>query len=273
MGGRPPRNARRRAGQPATRDLSRLGEPWQRGTFPTACGLGATQLWTFLQRVLRAFHYVPGDVEWAWDGRQLWLLQYRPISSYGWHRHLTAANIAEILPPQPSRLVEYAQRRAAGSIPAIMARWDARVLQDNEPFTALYGGASYINNDLFLARLADWGVSAGNYSGEIGGATPRCAGARCGCCVRCRCSGACCASRAAICRRSSAACSASTRNSRRSSSNTPTASNSPTGSRASTCSSCRATCASRRRWPAAAAHCGRPPTAYGQLDDSPHRLP
>ncbi|KVU50015.1 PEP-utilizing enzyme [Burkholderia cepacia] len=152
--------------------LSRLGEPWQRGTFPGAHGLGATQLWTFLQRVLRAFHYVPGDVEWAWDGTQLWLLQYRPISSYGWHRHLTAANIAEILPPQPSRLVEYAQRRAAGSIPAIMARWDARVLQDNEPFTALYGGASYINNDLFLARLADWGVSAGNYSGEIGGATP-----------------------------------------------------------------------------------------------------
>ncbi|WP_240202738.1 PEP-utilizing enzyme, partial [Burkholderia sp. LMG 13014] len=152
--------------------LSRLGEPWQRGTFPTAHGLSATQLWDFLQRVLRAFHYVPGDVEWAWDGTRLWLLQYRPISSYGWHRHLTAANIAEILPPQPSRLVEYAQRRAAGSIPAIMARWDARVLQDNEPFTALYGGASYINNDLFLARLADWGVSAGNYSGEIGGATP-----------------------------------------------------------------------------------------------------
>ncbi|MEO6677542.1 MAG: alpha/beta hydrolase [Pseudomonas sp.] len=152
--------------------ISRLGESWSNDTFKPAHGLTADVLWRFLQGVLRVFHYVPGDVEWAWDGQQLWLLQYRPISDYGWRRHLTAANIAEILPPQPSVFVEYAQRRAAASIPAIMARWDSRVLQDNEPFTAVFGGASYINNDLFLARLADWGISASSYAGEIGGATP-----------------------------------------------------------------------------------------------------
>lgn len=152
--------------------ISRLGASWNSDTFKPAHGLTADLLWRFLQGVLRVFHYVPGDVEWAWDGTQLWLLQYRPISDYGWRRHLTAANIAEILPPQPSVLVEYAQRRAAASIPAIMARWDSRVLQDNEPFTAVFGGASYINNDLFLARLADWGISASSYAGEVGGATP-----------------------------------------------------------------------------------------------------
>ena len=152
--------------------ISRLGASWSSDTFKPSLGLTADLLWRFLQDVLRVFHYVPGDVEWAWDGTQLWLLQYRPISDYGWRRHLTAANIAEILPPQPSRLVEYAQRRAAASIPAIMARWDSRVLQDNEPFTAVFGGASYINNDLFLARLADWGISASSYAGEVGGATP-----------------------------------------------------------------------------------------------------
>ncbi|AKA23528.1 alpha/beta fold hydrolase [Pseudomonas chlororaphis] len=152
--------------------LSRLGAAWRSGTFATTAGLSASALWDFLQGVLKVFHYVPGDIEWAWDGRQLWLLQYRPISDYGWRRHLTAANIAEILPPQPSRFVEYGQRRAAASIPAIMARWDARVLQDNEPFTVLFGGASYINNDLFLARLADWGLPASGYAGEVGGATP-----------------------------------------------------------------------------------------------------
>ncbi|MBD8575975.1 alpha/beta hydrolase [Pseudomonas syringae] len=152
--------------------ISRLGEGWSSGAFATAHGLRQQQLWDFLQGVLRVFHYVQGDVEWAWDGQQLWLLQYRPISDYGWRRHLTAANIAEILPPQPSRFVEYGQRRAAASIPAIMARWDARVLQDNEPFTAVFGGASYINNDLFLARLADWGIAASRYAGEVGGATP-----------------------------------------------------------------------------------------------------
>lgn len=153
--------------------LSRLGAAWESGRFATTRGLSASALWDFLQGVLKTFHYVPGDVEWAWDGQQLWLLQYRPISDYGWRRHLTAANIAEILPPQPSRFVEYGQRRAAASIPAIMARWDARVLQDNEPFTAVFGGASYINNDLFLARLADWGLPSSSYAGEVGGATPQ----------------------------------------------------------------------------------------------------
>lgn len=157
---------------PQRATLSRLGPAWRSGEFQTLQGLTATALWRFLQGVLKAFHYVPGDVEWAWDGQQLWLLQYRPISEHGWRRHLTAANIAEILPPQPSRFVEYGQRRAAASIPAIMARWDSRVLQDNEPFTAVFGGASYINNDLFLARLSDWGISAANYAGEVGGATP-----------------------------------------------------------------------------------------------------
>lgn len=153
--------------------LSRLGGDWASGHFPTQHGLSQQALWQFLQAVLHAFHYVHGDVEWAWDGQQLWLLQYRPISDYGWRRHLTAANIAEILPPQPSRLVEYAQRRAAGSIPAIMARWDARVLQDAEPFTARYGDASYINNDLFLARLADWGLPSQHYANEVGGSAPK----------------------------------------------------------------------------------------------------
>lgn len=157
---------------PSQATISRLGSAWGDSTFKKIHGLTRHKLWTFLQSVLRTFHYVHGDIEWAWDGDQLWLLQYRPISSYNWRRHLTAANISEILPSQPSRLVEYAQRRAAGSIPAVMSGWDARVLENSEPFTAIFGGASYINNDLFLARLTDWGLPSSRYSDEVGGATP-----------------------------------------------------------------------------------------------------
>ncbi|MFH7617468.1 alpha/beta hydrolase, partial [Pseudomonas syringae pv. tagetis] len=58
------------------------------------------------------------------------------------------------------------------SMPAIMARWDSRVLVVNEPFTALFGAESFINNDLFLARLADWGIASSLYADEVGGATP-----------------------------------------------------------------------------------------------------
>ncbi|WP_374347503.1 PEP-utilizing enzyme [Chitinimonas sp.] len=152
--------------------LSRLPAPWQDGEFQGCQGLSKTRLWQFLQAVLRAFHYVHGDVEWAWDGQQLWLLQYRPVTRYGWRRHITSANLDEILPPAPSRLMEYAQQRAAASIPAIMARWDPAVLADNEPFTVPYAGASYINDDLFLAQLQRFGISSERYAGELGGATP-----------------------------------------------------------------------------------------------------
>ena len=159
--------------QPQHAVISRIGGSWGEGAFTPLLGLTQAKLRQFLNKILGIFHYVHGDVEWAWDGQEIWLLQYRPITSYSWRRHLTAANIAEILPAQPSRLVEYAQRRAAHSIPAVMALWDTRVLQDNEPFTALYGNASYINNDGFLARMSDWGLPSQSYAGEVGGAVPR----------------------------------------------------------------------------------------------------
>ncbi|HSC81049.1 MAG TPA: PEP-utilizing enzyme [Chitinolyticbacter sp.] len=153
--------------------LSRLGSDWAQGGFGEHAGLTEARLWDFLQAVVHAFHYAHLDIEWAWDGQALHLLQARPVTTYPWRRHLTAANIGEILPPQPSRLIEHAQRHAAASIPAVWARWDGRVLADNEPFTACHGDASYINNDLFLARLADWGLPTQQYANEVGGAVPR----------------------------------------------------------------------------------------------------
>ena len=178
--------------------LSRLGAAWESGHFATTRGLSASALWDFLQGVLKTFHYVPGDVEWAWDGQQLWLLQYRPISDYGWRRHLTAANIAEILPPQPSRFVEYGQRRAAASIPAIMARWDARVLQDNEPFTAVCSAVLPISTMICSWRGWPTGACPPPAMPARWAAPPRsCPCGPCACCARCHGSCACSTSPAA----------------------------------------------------------------------------
>ena len=159
-------------GHPQRATLSRMPADWAQGSFPPQHGLTQQVLWDFLQSVVHAFHYMHCDIEWAWDGATIHLLQVRPVTEYAWHRNLTAANIGEILPSCPSRLMEYAQRRAATSIPAIWARWDSRVLTDNEPFTARYQDASYINQDVFLARLSDWGFSSAHYAEEIGGAAP-----------------------------------------------------------------------------------------------------
>ncbi|WP_043649941.1 PEP-utilizing enzyme [Chitinilyticum litopenaei] len=160
--------------QPQRLRFSKLGGEW--GERPSrrvlAGALSERALWDFLQAVVRCFHGQALDIEWAWDGRQLWLLQARPVTRYGWQRWLTNANIGEILPPQPSRLIEAAQRQAAASIPQVYARWDARALDDAEPFTALHADASYINAELFLARLADWGIPGDALAREIGGSVP-----------------------------------------------------------------------------------------------------
>lgn len=153
--------------------LSRLSESWQSGEFQTTSGLTQAMLWDFLQQVIATFHYVAGDIEWAWDGKQLWLFQYRPITEYDWQRHLTTANIEEILPPQPSYLVHYAQYRTAYYVAHILGRWDSAIFNQNEPFTTHFAGATYINNDLFLAQLYRFGLPSQLYAAEVGGAVPK----------------------------------------------------------------------------------------------------
>lgn len=160
--------------QPGNRLIcSKMGGEW---TTPAsrelAAGLRTQQLEAFLQRCIRAFHYVHADIEWAWDGQQFHLLQLRPVTAYGWRRCLTSANLDEILPRQVSRAMEHAQRLAAPYIGTVISRWDPRVLNDNEPFSVTYADASYINSDLFLSRFCDWGLPSSMYAGEIGGAVP-----------------------------------------------------------------------------------------------------
>lgn len=157
--------------------LSRMGGGWGAEPKPVKLSPDArspsqTRLWDFLQAIVAAFHQAHLDIEWAWDGEQFWMLQARPVTVYPWQRWLTSANIDEILPEYPSRWMEMAQRGAASSIPHVYARWDTRVLDDNEKFSALYQDASYINSDLFLARMFDWGMDGAQYAREVGGSTP-----------------------------------------------------------------------------------------------------
>lgn len=130
------------------------------------------QLEAFLRQCLQAFHYHPSDIEWAWDGRQFYLLQLRPVTTYDWRRCLTSANLDELLPSKVSRIMEHGQRRAALSIGRLYAIWDPQVLNDHEPFTAISEDASYINADLILSRLYSWGMPSQILASEIGGAVP-----------------------------------------------------------------------------------------------------
>ncbi len=135
--------------------LTKMGGDWALAPDPIEehPDFDFSKLEQFLREALRAFHYHPSDIEWAWDGEELHLLQLRPVTSYDWRRSLTSANLDELLPSQVSRLMEHAQRRASLSISRIYALWDPRVLNDHEPFSAVFEDASYVNVDLFLSRL------------------------------------------------------------------------------------------------------------------------
>lgn len=130
------------------------------------------QLTQFLNQSIAAFHYIPSDIEWAWDGAKFHLLQLRPVTTYHWRRVLTSANLDEILPKQVSRIMEHAQRRASLSIGRLYALWDSATLDANEPFSVVHEDASYINVDLFLARFKSWGLPSKLLAREIGGAVP-----------------------------------------------------------------------------------------------------
>lgn len=130
------------------------------------------QCMKFLRTVQACFHYAALDIEWGWNGRYFYLFQARPITTFAWRRVLTSANIDELLSPRPSLLMESTQRLASDSIPQIYALWDSKVLQDREPFTALFNDASYLNMDLYLAALRRWGVPSTRLARLIGACVP-----------------------------------------------------------------------------------------------------
>jgi len=159
--------------------LTHMGQDWEESpgseiqSLFSKYQLSFHHLHRFLKKCIKVFHYQHADIEWAWDGKTLYLLQFRPVTAYNWRRCITSANLDEILPKRVSRLMEHIQRHASPHIGKVMGIWDPRIYNDNEPFTALYENASYINSDLWLARFQDWGLPSLIYAQEIGGDVPR----------------------------------------------------------------------------------------------------
>jgi len=126
----------------------------------------------FVRRICANFHYAALDIEWGWNGRHFYLFQVRPISQFHWKRLLSSANIDELLPTQPSLLMENTQRLASNSIPQIYALWDCNVLEQNEAFTCTFNDASYLNLEVYLASLRRWGLPSRLLSQYIGASVP-----------------------------------------------------------------------------------------------------
>lgn len=147
------------------------GHYWKQGDWQ-ALPFAWEKLKSLLDGALKAFHYLPLDVEWIFDGEQCILVQARPVTTYAWRRSLTSANLDELLPSRVSKMMEIMQRDASLAIGRAYAAWDPRCLEDHEPFTVVFDQASYINLDLFLSRFAHWGLPSSLLAREIGSSVP-----------------------------------------------------------------------------------------------------
>ncbi|NJK64593.1 MAG: PEP-utilizing protein, partial [Synechococcaceae cyanobacterium SM2_3_1] len=59
------------------------------------------QLIQFVKQIEAHFHGLPQDIEWVWDGEQIWILQSRPITNLRpiWTRTIAAEVIPGAIPP------------------------------------------------------------------------------------------------------------------------------------------------------------------------------
>ncbi|MRS11978.1 MAG: hypothetical protein EG823_02770 [Actinobacteria bacterium] len=101
----------------------------------------------------------PADIEWAWDGRRLWLLQARPITTgvfaakpryraTGWSNVNTGEVLPDVVTPMTWSLVG---RLAVGLIDALFGKLGIRI--DNDRLVSLIGGRAYFNASLLSSAF------------------------------------------------------------------------------------------------------------------------
>jgi pimeloyl-ACP methyl ester carboxylesterase/phosphohistidine swiveling domain-containing protein len=158
--------------------LSRLGRPWT--LLPDALPGGLDEpalrrrVWPALRRVHALFDCGTLDVEWAVDEQgKTRLLQARPVGErHGARRLLSAANLREIVPPDPSPFFVSAIERAGSRLPRYYARHDPWTSTWREPFTVSLGGRAYLNADFLTAVMDRWGLPRFLVSRGVGGRLP-----------------------------------------------------------------------------------------------------
>lgn len=158
--------------------ISSLGKPWELMPETLPGGLSpqrlVDQLVPLLKQAQQLFDVPALDVEWCFHpDTGFTLLQARPlVEGLSPRRLLSAANIAEIIPPIPSPLLVDAAQGAAMRLPRYYARLDARLAELQEPFTCTENGRYFINVDLFAALFDQWGLPRSIVSRQVGGTLP-----------------------------------------------------------------------------------------------------
>lgn len=164
---------------PAVRaSLSELGTPWSALPAELPGGLREAGLrqavWPVLRRVHALFDTGTLDVEWAVDEHGATrILQARPVGErHGARRLLSAANLREIMPPDPSPFFVGAIAAGNHVMPRYYARHDHALAAWHEPFSVTVGGRVYLNADLLTAIMDRWGLPRALVSRGVGGRLP-----------------------------------------------------------------------------------------------------
>lgn len=109
------------------------------------------------------------DVEWAWDGTTLWVLQIRRITAAPMRNEwLTMANHREILPDPPSRFMASLIEGRSRELFGFYRRFDPR-LPNTRSFAEIWAGRAVINLSLMADLMRWWGLPTRLVTGSIGG--------------------------------------------------------------------------------------------------------
>jgi pyruvate,water dikinase len=145
---------------------------------PTAGDPVEARLQVLLRKVRRVFDEADWDVEWADDGKRIWLVQVRRVTRPTLRNELfTSAGHREMLPDPPSRLMTSLIASCAPGLFESFRRFDPR-LPAGRPLIEVFRGRPFLNLSLLTETMRRWGLPSRLVTDSIGGAADRDFGAQ-----------------------------------------------------------------------------------------------
>lgn len=134
----------------------------------SAPGAPIGRLQNLLRDIRRVFGDTGWDIEWADDGRACWLLRLRPMTAASPRNEtFVAAELAELLPPLPSRLTASLAVATGEGLTGFLRGFDPE-FPAHRPLVEIVKGRPFLNLSLLTEALRRLGLPTRYATGPLG---------------------------------------------------------------------------------------------------------